>query len=265
QASGVTTEASGSFDRTQATGRLALKSSANSLRDLTALLEPIAPAVRARFDALPSPPGATRLKLDLSLDKNAEHADRSDARAVFDLDAPQLKATATLAAQTPAAALNGIDIDRLRNSDFTLDSKVSTPQASALLTLLGLDRIFAAGEGASQFEGKLSGAWRRPLQLNARLSGGALDADAQGSVELSGPEPKANVNLHVRNANLAPLFGTSPADKSAQNVSLSSRLTLSGNRLTFDDLDSAAAGSHLRGHLAMPLDQVKSVDGEVGL
>ena len=259
QASGVTTEASGSFDRAHATGRLALKSSANSLRELTALLEPFAPAVRARFDALPSLPGATRLKLDLSLDKNAEHADRSDARAVVDLDAPQLKATATLAAQTPVAALNGIDIDRLRNSDFSLESKLSTPQAGVLTALLGLDRMVAAGEGASQLEGKLSGAWRRPLQLNAKLSGGGLDADAQGSVELS--EPKANVNLRVRNANLAPLFGTG----SAQNVSLSSRLTLSGNKLTFDDLDSTAVGSHLRGHLAMTLDQEKSVDGEVGL
>ena len=68
-------------------------------------------------------PGATRLKLDLSLDKNAEHADRSDARAVLDLDAPQLKATATLAAQPPVAAVNGIDIEKLRNSDFTLESK----------------------------------------------------------------------------------------------------------------------------------------------
>ncbi|KJC46030.1 membrane protein [Bradyrhizobium sp. LTSP849] len=261
QASGVTTEASGSFDRAQATGRLALKSSANSLRELTALLEPFAPAVRARFDALPSLPGATRLKLDLSLDKNAEHADRSDARAMFDLDAPQLKATATLVAQTPVAALNGIDIERLRNNDFTLESKLSTPQAGALTALLGLDRMVAAGEGASQLEGKLSGAWRRPLQLNAKLSGGGLDADAQGSVELSTPEPKASVNLRVRNANLAPLFGTS----SAQNVSLSSRLTLSGNKLTFDDLDSTAVGSHLRGHLAMTLDQEKSVDGEVGL
>lgn len=265
QASGVITEASGSFDRTRATGKLALKSSANSLRDLTALLEPIAPALRARFDAIAPLPGATRLKLDLSLDKNAEHADRSDARAVLDLDAPQLKATATLAAQAPVAAVNGIDIDKLRNSDFTLDSKLSAPQASALTALLGLDRMVAAGEGASQVEGSLSGAWRRPLQLNAKLSGGGLDADAQGSVELSAPEPKASVNLRVRNANLAPLFGTSPADKSAQNVSLSSRLTLSGNRLTFDDLDGTASGSHLRGHLAMTFDQEKRLDGEVGL
>ncbi|AWM09105.1 AsmA family protein [Bradyrhizobium symbiodeficiens] len=263
QASGVTTEASGSFDRTKATGKLALKSSANSLRELTALIEPFAPAVRARFDAMPSLPGATRLKLDLSLDRNAEHADRSNARAVLDLDAPQLKATATLAAQMPAAAVNGIDIDKLRNSDFTLDTKLSTPQAGALLALLGLDRVVAAGEGASQLEGKLTGAWRRPLQLNAKLNGGGLDADAQGSVELSGP--KASVNLRVRNANLAPLFGTSPADKSMQVVSLSSRVGLSGNRLTFDDLDGNAAGSHLRGHLAVMLDPEKSVDGEVGL
>ncbi|MHC2282350.1 uncharacterized protein involved in outer membrane biogenesis [Bradyrhizobium diazoefficiens] len=265
QTSGVTTEASGSFDRTKATGKLALKSSANSLRELTALIEPFAPSVRTRFDAIAPLPGATRLKLDLSLDRNAEHADRSDARAVFDLDAPQLKATATLAAQTPVAAVNGIDIDRLRNSDFTLDSKVSTPQAGALLALLGLDRVVAAGEGASQFEGRLSGAWRRPLQLNAKLSGGGLDADAQGSVELSAPEPKASVNLRVRNVNLAPLFGTGPAGKSAQTVSLSSRLSLSGNRLIFDDLDGSAAGSHLRGRLAVTLDQEKSIDGEVGL
>ncbi|MFT4118896.1 AsmA-like C-terminal region-containing protein [Bradyrhizobium sp.] len=265
QASGVTTEASGSFDRAGATGRLALKSSANSLRELTALIEPIAPAIRARLDAVTPLPGATRLKLDVSLDKNAEHADRRDARAALDLDAPQLKATATLSAQALAAAVDGIDIDRLRNSDFTLDSKVSSPQAGTLLTLLGLDRAIAAGEGASQFEGKLSGAWRRPLQLNAKLSGGGLDADAQGSVELSGAEPKAGVNLRVRNANLAPLLGASPAEKSAQNVSLSSRVNLVGNRLTFDDLDSTVAGSHLRGHLAMTLDQDRSVDGEVGL
>ncbi|MCA1428709.1 MULTISPECIES: AsmA-like C-terminal region-containing protein [unclassified Bradyrhizobium] len=278
QGGGVTSEASGSFDRTKTTGKLALKSSANSLRELTALVEPFAPALRARLDALPSLPGATRLKLDLSLDKNAEHADRSNARFVLDLDAPQLKTTATLAAQTPAAAIGGIDLERLRNSDFTLDAKVAAPQAGALLALLGLDRIVAAGEGASQFEGRLSGAWRRPSQLNAKLSGGGLDADAQGSVEWSESkpsepksfepksfEPKASVNLRVRNANLAPLLGTSPAGKSAQNVSLSSRLTLSGNRLTFGDLDGNAAGSHLRGHVSVTLDQDKSIDGEVGL
>ncbi|WP_027551365.1 AsmA-like C-terminal region-containing protein [Bradyrhizobium sp. Cp5.3] len=262
QASGVTTEASGNFDRTRTTGRLALTSSAGSLRELAALIEPLAPMVRARFDAIEALPGATRLKLNVSLDKNAEHADRSDARATFDLDAPQLKATATLAAQTPATAVNGIDIDRLRSSDFTLDSNVSTPQAATLLALLGLDRAVAAGEGTSQFEGRLSGVWQKPLQFSAKLSGG-LDADAQGSFDWSAS--KGSANLRVRNANLAPLFGMSPTEKSAQNVGLSSRVSLSGNKLIFDDLDSSAAGSRLRGRLAMTLDQDRSVEGEVGL
>jgi large subunit ribosomal protein L24 len=265
QASGVTTEASGSFDRAHATGRLTLKSSANSLRELTALINPIAPAVAERFDRIEALPGPSRLKLDFSLDKNVEHADRANARIALDLDAPQLKGTATLSAQTAAAAINGLDIDKLRNSDFALESKLSVQQPSVLLALLGLDRAVAAGEGPSQFEGKLSGAWRRPLQLSAKLSGGGLDADAQGSAELSTPEPKANVSLRVRNANLAPLFGISTSDKAVQNINLSSRVTLSGNKLTLDDLDSSAAGSRLRGRLVMTLAPEKSIEGEVGL
>jgi AsmA-like protein len=265
QASGVTTEASGSFDRAHATGRLTIRSAANSLSQLTALINPIAPAVGARFDRLDAVPGPTRLRLDLSLDKNPEHADRTNARAALDLDAPQLKGTATLVAQTITTAINGLDLDRLRNSDFALESKLSSPQAKSLLALLGLDGAVAAGEGPSQLEAKVSGAWRGPLQLNAKLAGGGLDADAQGSVELSTPEPRASVNLRLRNANLAPLFGIGAGEKSAQNISLSSRLTLSGNKLTFDDLDSIASGSHLRGRLAMTLDQEKSIEGEVGL
>ncbi|WFU43154.1 AsmA-like C-terminal region-containing protein [Bradyrhizobium sp. CB82] len=265
QASGVTTEASGSFDRMHATGKLTLKSAANSLSQLTALINPVAPAFSARFDRLDALQGPTRLNLDLSLDKNAEHADRTNARAALDLDAPQLKGRATLSAQVLAAAINGLDLDKLRNSDFTLESKLSAPQASSLLTLFGLDRVVAAGEGASQAEAKVSGAWGRPLQLNAKIAGGGLDADAQGSFELPSPDPKASVNLRVRNANLAPLFGIGAGEKSAQTVNLSSRLTLSGNRLTFDDLDSTASSSHLRGRLVMTLDPEKSIEGEVGL
>ncbi len=263
ETSGVTTEASGSFDRRQATGRMTLTSSANSLRDLTAMLEPVAPAVRARFDSVAAQPGPTRLKLDLSLDKNSEHADRTNARAVLDLDAPQLKGSATLTAQTTAGAISSIDLERLRNSDFTLDSKWQAMRAGSLLALLGLDRVVAAGEGPAQFEGKLSGAWTRPLQVSATLNGGGMAADAQGTAELSGP--KAAVNLHVRNANLGPLFGVSPSEKSLQAVNLSTRLTLANNKLTLDDVDGNASGSRLRGHLAMTLDPERSIDGEVGL
>jgi large subunit ribosomal protein L24 len=107
--------------------------------------------------------------------------------------------------------------------------------------------------------------WHAPLRLTARLSGTGLDADAQGTAKPWASEPKASVNLRVRAANLAPLFDLKPSDPLAQNISLSSRVSLAGNKLTFDDLDSAMSGSRLRGHVAVTLDDEKTVDGEVGL
>ena len=103
-----------------------------------------------------------------------------------------------------------------------------------------------------------------PLQLNAKLSGGGLDADAQGSVELS-----AGAEGQREFARAQCQSGAAVRDQPGRQISaerhLSSRVGFAGNRLTFDDLDSTAAGSHLRGHLAMTLDQEKAVDGEVGL
>jgi large subunit ribosomal protein L24 len=51
----------------------------------------------------------------------------------------------------------------------------------------------------------------------------------------------------------------------AQDVGLSSRVSLAGGKVTFDDIDGAIAGSRLRGRLAMTLDGERRVDGEVGL
>lgn len=42
-------------------------------------------------------------------------------------------------------------------------------------------------------------------------------------------------------------------------------MSLVGDKLTFDDLDSIVAGSRLRGHLALTLADEKSVEGELGL
>jgi large subunit ribosomal protein L24 len=46
---------------------------------------------------------------------------------------------------------------------------------------------------------------------------------------------------------------------------LFANVSLAGNRLTFDNFDCVAAGSRLRGHLALTLDEPRDVDGEIGL
>ena len=94
------------------------------------------------------------MKLALDLDKNAGQADRVQARAVLDLDAPQLKGVTTITAKPAVAAIQGIDLARAPDAaNSAIESKLSSEQGRALLALLGLDRTVAAGDGPAQFEG----------------------------------------------------------------------------------------------------------------
>jgi len=184
---------------------------------------------------------------------------------VLDIDAPQLRGVATVTAQPVLAALRGIDLDALRQSEIGIESKFLSQRGDSLMVLLGLDHAIAAGDGPVQFQGSVTGVWRAPLRLQVKLWGSGLDAEAQGTAEPWAQDAKAGVNLRVRRANLAPLFGLKPSDALAQNISLASRVSLAGNRLTFDDLDTTMSGSRLRGRLALTLDEQKRVEGEVGL
>jgi hypothetical protein len=275
EASGVAVEGTGAFDRVNATGKLALNSSAASLGQITGLIAPLAPAFAARLNAMGSGPtgsnptgsssGPARLKLTLALDKDSEHADQTIAHAALDLDAPQLKGNATLTARPEVAALRGIDLDKLRRSEISIESKLSSERGGALLALLGLDGMIAAGEGPAQFQGSVSGLWQAPLRLKISLSGAGLDVEAQGTAEPWAAQPKAGVSLKARNINLAPLFDLKPSDRLMQNISVTSRVSLLGSKLTFEDLDGAMAGSRLRGRVALTLDDERNVEGEVGL
>jgi AsmA-like C-terminal region/AsmA family len=265
QPDNVMLEGAGNFDRANTTGKLALNASAASLGQITGLIAPLAPAVVARLNAMGSSAGPARLKLALDLDKNPQQADRGNVRAVLDLDAPQLKGVTTITAKPALAAVRSIDIEALGRSEIGIETKLSSEQVSALLALLGLNSAIAAGEGPAQFEGSATGAWRAPLRLKVKVSGTGLDADAQGTAEPWAAEPRASVTLAARSVNLAPLFGLKPSDALAQNISLSSQVSLAGNRLTFGGLDSTISGSRLRGHLALSLDDDRNVDGEIGL
>jgi len=261
----VMLEGAGSFDRANATGKLKIDSSAASLGQLTSLIAPFAPALVARLNAMGSAPGPARLKLALDLDKNTGQADRANARAVIDVDAPLLKGITTITAKPPVAAIHGIDLAALSRSEVGIESNLSSTQGRALLALLGVNSVIAAGDGPAQFEGTAAGAWGAPLRLKAKISGAGLDADADGSAEPWAQDAKASLNLRVRSADLGPLLDLKPSDTLAQNIGLSARVSLAGNRLTFDDLDSTVAGSRLRGRVAVALGDEKSIEGEIGL
>jgi len=265
QAGGATVEGSGSFDRAEATGRLALSASANSLGQLSTMLAPVAPSFASRLQAVATAPGPARLKLQLSVGKNAAKATLADAHAALELNAPQLNGAATITAKPELASLRSFDLNALSRSQVSVDTKLAAERGEALLALLGLDRAVAVTDGGLQFQGSVSGVWHEPLRLDAKMWGDGIDAEVQGTAAPWGDAPKASVNLKVRSVNLAPMFGLKPTDASAQNIRLFARASLADNKLALDDIDSVADGSRLRGHLVVALADERSVDGEVGL
>ncbi|MGM4906993.1 AsmA family protein [Tardiphaga sp. 866_E4_N2_1] len=264
EATGLMLDGRASFDRIEATGGLTLNATSASMSQISNTLAPLAPSVASRLSAMTATPGVVRVKLSLDLAKDPQRADRTNARAVFDIDAPQVKGTTTLTASPPLAAMRGVDPNELSRSDVTLESKL-VGQGGQLLALLGLSNVIAASDAVVNFEGSAKGQWRAPLRVTAKLSGSDVDADVQGSAEPWAGSPKASLALAIRRANLAPLVAFKPSDTAAQNVSLSSRLTLNGDKVTLEDIDSTLAGSRVRGHITLTLGAEKAVDGQIGM
>jgi large subunit ribosomal protein L24 len=264
QPGAATLEGAGNFDRSEATGRLTFAASSASLAQLNALVAPFAPALSTRINAIAGQPGPARVKLALDLGKNVDQADKGNLRAVLDLDSAALKGVTTITAKPPVAALRGIDLDQIGKSELNVESKLAG-RGDSLLALAGLDRMISAGEGTLQFEGSATGVWRAPVRLSAKMWGAGLDAEAQGTAEPWAETPKANLNLKIRSINLAPLLGLKPSDNLAQRIRLFAHGSLSGDKLVLDDLDSVAAGSRFRGHLALGLGEAREIDGEIGL
>ncbi|HWZ05469.1 MAG TPA: AsmA-like C-terminal region-containing protein [Bradyrhizobium sp.] len=265
EANDVVVEGNGAFDRINETGKLALNSSAASLSQFTGIISPLAPALASRLQAMGLGAGPARLRLALAVDKDSGRTDRASARASLDLDAPQFKGSVTVAARPDAAALREIDLDRLRRSEITVESKMSAEQGASLLALLGLNGAVAAADGPGQFQGTVTGVWDAPLRLKVNLSGAGLVAEATGTAEPFAPQPKVSVAMKARGLNLAPMFGLKPSDKLAQDISLSSNVSLEGGKLKLEDIDSTLAGSRLRGRLAVTLDGERKVEGEIGM
>ena len=255
-------EGGGNFDRVHATGKVTLGATSASMVQLAGMITPIAPQVAARLTAANTAPGPVRANLALELGTGKATGDRIAASVELDLDAPQLKGHVSATTSPLASSLRAIDLDALSRSEVTLRSKFAAERGDALLALLGLDHAVAA-DGSAQFEGSASGVFRQPLRVAAKMWGANIDAEAQGIAEPSAQ--KANLNLKVRSVNLAPLFSLKPSDSAAQNVRLFANLSLAGNKLSLDDLDSVAAGSRLRGHLALSLDEPRGIDGELGV
>lgn len=253
----------GSFDRIDGNGKLALDAAAPSLAQIGGFIAPFAPIAAERLTALGSLPGAARMQLKADFARAKDRTGRTNARAVLDIDAPQVKGAITLTAAPNIDIARGVDLAALGGSEFNIETKLTANNTASIVQAVGLDRIVSAGDGPAQFESSATGIWGAPLQLKAKLTGIGVDGDIQGTGNPWADQPTAALTVAVRRADLAALFGLKPA--SMPSIALSSRLGVAGNIFTFDDLDTTVGGSRLRGRLVLTRGDETGVDGEIGL
>lgn len=252
---------SGSFDRVEGGGKLALTATAPSLARIGGFIAPFAPAVSERLKAVATMPGPAHMQLSAEVGKAGNRSGRTDTRAVLDIDAPQLKGAITLTASPTIDLARGFDLAAIRGSEFNVETKLVAEQTATMVTSLGLDRLIASGDGPAQFEGAVSGVWGAPLRLKAKLTGAGVDGDVQGTGDPWVDQPAATLTVAIRHADLAALFDFKPS----LDVALSSRLGVAGNIFTFDNLDATVGGSRVRGRLVLTRGDETGVDGEIGL
>ncbi len=219
---------SGSFDRSGNAGKLSLAATVPSLDRISGFVAPFSSIAAERLNAVAKMSGAVRLQFSASLDKAPDRNDRMNTRAVLDIDSPQIKGAVTLTASPPRAAVQAFDAASLERTEFNVDTKLSSDQTAAMLALFGLDRVVSAHDGPARFESSVTGVWRAPLRLKAKLSGAGADGDVQGTADPWAEPPTAALNVAVRHADLAAWFDLKPASVASLDASLSSRLSMSG-------------------------------------
>ncbi len=276
QIENVTLDGAGNFDRGNATGWFALNSSAASLDRLTSLIVPLSPALAARINAMGTSQGhqgtprtsqgPARLKLAVDLAAIAGQPDRVQARATADLDSALLKGVTTITARPAVAAIQAIDLSALRNSDVGIEFEIIIRAGPGAARPARPRSHGSGGRRSGAIRGQSDGRVGQPAAGEGQaLWAAALVAEVEGVAEPWAQEVKAGLSLKVRGADFGPLLDLKPGDTLAQNISLTSRVQLAGNKLAFDDLDSSFGGSRLRGNVAVTLGEEKEIDGEIGV
>ena len=179
----------------------------------------------------------------------------------------QLQVNGNLAAMRLAA--NGVasgEPSQLGSANIKLDTRLDAADGSALVALLGLDRVI----GVDQLPGSLTVSAAGPLngdvRVDGKISASGLGSAIQGSLRLTGDSiPWAKFKLQANAGDLRPLRQTMTGQPgSAVPVNVNAALAIDGANLSFTDIAATVGKSAVRGAVAVSLDKSPiSIDGNV--
>ena len=127
-------------------------------------------------------------------------------------------------------------------SEISVESKLSSEQGGRCWPCWGSTARSRPGEVRRNSRDRRRGVWHAPLRLKAKLSGAGLDAEAQGTAEPWAQDAEGQRQSHDSPCRSRAAVRSQAVRCAGANISLSSRVTLAGSKLTFDDLDGVDRG-----------------------
>jgi uncharacterized protein involved in outer membrane biogenesis len=145
-------------------------------------------------------------------------------------------------------------------ADIRLDGKLDADEGAALATLVGLDHLAVVDQRPARVTFAANGSARGGLRVDAKFNGAGLDAAARGTLSLADGHPRGSfdVSLAAADARLPHRYAGV-----AMPVTLGTRVSLDGERLTLNSLDGRVAGAKVKGQLGVALGSPTRVEGRL--
>jgi uncharacterized protein involved in outer membrane biogenesis/tetratricopeptide (TPR) repeat protein len=156
-------------------------------------------------------------------------------------------------------ALAFTDLAKLGAAKLDLTGSLSAADGGMLVQLVGLDRLVVADKGAGRLDFKARGALDDPMTVDGRITAGALDMAANGTLRLPlGRAAIASLALAVAKADLRTPGGTVPA-------ALNARVELTDTAVALTGISGQVAGAEVTGRLTAGLARPTRLDGDLSL
>jgi large subunit ribosomal protein L24 len=242
-------------------GTMTLDLDARSLDGVAALVGKfsVPAAERIRRTAGRSLP--VKLHTSLALDRDAAAGGSSLAKLRLQGTAGLLRLD--LQGDAGGVSLGSTDLAGLGSTRVRLTGLIDANDGSALVDLLGLDRLVTVtqrwGRLTLEFNGPLDGE----MAVSGQLLAGGLDVSAKGTVHPAGGSgPTGQIALRASAANVAQLRS---ATAQLPWSTLTTRLLLADNAVTLANLNGSLAGVGIKGELGIAMTEPMRMSGDIAI
>jgi hypothetical protein len=251
-------------------GNLKLELEARSLDAMAALIDKFSPSVADGIRRTAGRSAPIKLTTSLTLERNAAGASEGPSLTTLKLVGTAGIFRVDLQGEAGGAVPDLRDLGKLGGSRLHVAGHLSASDGSALVGLLGLDRLVSVNQRSGQLSFDVKGPVDGDMAVNVGLAipgAGGLDISANGTVHPLGKEgPTAQLALRAAAANVdAFRFAASRRTTQLPWTTLTGRLLLADHSVTLADLSGTAAGVAIKGQLGLVLAPPLRMTGDLAV